>query len=156
MPTPLGPVPPAPPMPPRATWRDAAKCPCGQSPDWCRSHSCYDVPGREGATMVDHSGQIPLEGLEPEPSIINFPMPSASWGNWQAKVLGPGDLLNLTIDRSEYEGYQIAPEPVYVGHWMIGGPGGLRIALEERPAWVVRKLCRFLLNWRWVDTQPFP
>lgn len=141
-------------VPPEMSWKDVTRCPCDQNPEWCRTHSCYDVPGREGATMVDHSGQIPLEGIEPEPAVIHFPTPSGGWG----KALNAGDTLNFTITedaggRVRSDDPFLLSRPRYAGHWQIGDSSGLLVSVRRRPSWLARKLCWLLLEWSWVDAQ---
>ena len=41
--------------------------------------------------------------------------------------------------------------PKYVGGWRIGGSIGLTVNQTRRPRWLTRVLCRWLLEWEWVE-----
>lgn len=41
--------------------------------------------------------------------------------------------------------------PRYVGGWRIGGSTGLTVNQTRRPRWLTRVLCRWLLEWEWVE-----
>lgn len=41
--------------------------------------------------------------------------------------------------------------PRYVGGWRMGGLTGLYVAQTRRPRWLTRVLCRWLLEWEWVE-----
>ena len=44
--------------------------------------------------------------------------------------------------------------PKYVGGWRIGGLTGLTVNQTRRPGWLTRVLCRWLLEWEWVEGAP--
>jgi len=37
------------------------------------------------------------------------------------------------------------------GAWLIGGPEGIKLSVGRRPRWLTRLLCRWLLEWQWVE-----
>lgn len=39
----------------------------------------------------------------------------------------------------------------YAGRWEIGGHDGLSLYQEKRPRALTRLLCRWLLEWVWID-----
>lgn len=45
-------------------------------------------------------------------------------------------------------------QPQYVGGWRIGGLTGLTVKQTRRPRWLTRVLCRWLLEWEWVEGAP--
>jgi hypothetical protein len=40
----------------------------------------------------------------------------------------------------------------FAGHWHIGGEMGLHLGLYERPRWLTRVMCKWLLQWEWRDS----
>lgn len=45
----------------------------------------------------------------------------------------------------------IQPPPT-VGYWVIGGAmHGLKVSQVRRPRWLTRVLCKWLLEWEWLD-----
>jgi len=52
------------------------------------------------------------------------------------------------MSRSEFRMFEVQRA---VGYWRIGGVHGLAIAMTQRPRWLTRVLCRWLLEWSWHD-----
>lgn len=56
----------------------------------------------------------------------------------------------MTIDKRVAE-YRMFESPRYVGFWTIGGVTGIRVATLNKPRWLTRVLCSWLLEWTWTD-----
>lgn len=39
----------------------------------------------------------------------------------------------------------------YVGHWIIGGPMGLKFSLVKKPRWLTRVFMKLVAEWEWSD-----
>lgn len=48
--------------------------------------------------------------------------------------------------------YSIYEMPAVVGAWVIGGKPGLYFYMREKPRWLTRLMCRWLLEWKWEDS----
>ena len=58
-------------------------------------------------------------------------------------------MSDLSSDLSKYT---ITAPPVYVGCWLLGDGHSLRIWQTRKPRWLTRLMCRWLLEWEWVDS----
>lgn len=47
--------------------------------------------------------------------------------------------------------FRLVDAPAYVGAWCVGGAQGLRFCVSKRPGWLARLMCRWLLEWEWID-----
>ena len=47
--------------------------------------------------------------------------------------------------------HQFTQPPKTVGWWQLGGPRGLSVHQTKRPRWLTRVMCKWLLEWEWID-----
>lgn len=54
--------------------------------------------------------------------------------------------------KTEAPFYTFFKPPAYVGHWQIGDtPNTFNISITKRPRLLTQLMCRWLLQWVWVD-----
>ncbi len=47
--------------------------------------------------------------------------------------------------------FKFISTPPAVGRWRLGGPQGLSLYMMRKPRWLTRVMCKWLLEWEWID-----